>query len=343
MGDIEVGGELAQCYDVVVVGGGAAGLSGALVLSRARRRVLVVDAGEPRNAPAGGVHNYLGREGSPPAALLADGRAELAGYGGQVVAGSVRAARRLEGPLSDPAGAFAVELAGGRTVRARRLLVTTGLVDELPAVPGVAERWGREVLHCPYCHGYEVRDQTIGVLATSPMAPHIALLWRQWSADVTLFLHTAAGPTEQQREQLAARGVTVATGKVTGLQIQDDRMSGVQLGDGRSVDCQALVVTPFLAARTGVLSDLGLQPAELRMGEHVLGSRIEADPTGATAVPGVRVAGNVTDPMAQVVVSAAAGLAAAAAINTDLIAEDTELAVGAARANATSGAHPDLP
>lgn len=340
MGGIEVGGELAHRYDVVVVGGGAAGLSGALVLSRARRSVLVVDGGEPRNAPAGGVHNYLGREGTPPGTLLADGRAEVAGYGGQVVPGTVRTARRLDGPLHDPAGGFAVELTDGRTVRARRLLVTTGLVDELPAVPGVAERWGREVLHCPYCHGFEVRDQTIGVLATSPMAAQIALLWRQWSPDITLFLHTAADPTEQQREQLAARGVTVVTGKVTGLQVQDDHLTGVQLGDGRSIDCQALVVTPSLSARTSVLTDLGLQPAELHMGEHVLGSRIEADPTGATAVPGVRVAGNVTDPMAQVVVSAAAGLAAAAATNTDLIAEDTELTVATARANAASGAHP---
>ena len=166
--------ELAESYDVVVVGGGAAGLSGALGLSRARRSVLVLDAGAPRNAPADGVHNYLGREGTPPGELLAIGRAEVEGYGGRVVPATVRTARRLDGDVLD----FAVELEDGREVRARRLLVTTGLVDELPPVPGVAEQWGRGVAHCPYCHGYEVRDQPIGVLATSAMGVHVALLWR---------------------------------------------------------------------------------------------------------------------------------------------------------------------
>src|SRR5215218_455070 len=156
----------SERYDVVVVGGGAAGLSGAVALARSRRSVLVVDAGQPRNAPADGVHNYLGREGTPPAVLLADGRAELAG--------SVTAARR------DEDGDFRVTLDDGREASARRLLVTTGLVDELPELPGLAERWGRDVLHCPYCHGWEVRDQAIGILATGPNAVHQALLFRQW-------------------------------------------------------------------------------------------------------------------------------------------------------------------
>jgi thioredoxin reductase len=150
-------------YDVAVVGGGAAGLSGALALARARRSVLVVDAGEPRNAPAGHVHNYLGREGTPPAELLAAGRDEVTQYGGEIVTGRVASAAR-EGDV------FRLNLAGGGTVHARRLLVTTGLVDELPDVPGLAEQWGRGVLHCPYCHGWEVRDQRIGVLATGPLA-----------------------------------------------------------------------------------------------------------------------------------------------------------------------------
>src|SRR4051812_2274907 len=145
-------------YDVVVIGGGAAGLSGALALARARRRVLVIDAGEPRNAPAGHVHNYLGREGTPPAELLAAGRAEVGGYGGQVSGGRVTGAER-----TDDAG-FRVGLDDGRTVRARRLLVATGLVDQLPDVPGLGDLWGSDVLHCPYCHGWEVRDRAIGVL-----------------------------------------------------------------------------------------------------------------------------------------------------------------------------------
>src|SRR5215218_7641926 len=197
---------MEQRYDVVVVGGGAAGLSGALTLARARRRVLVVDAGEPRNAPAGHVHNYLGREGTQPAELLATGREEVAGYGGEFLGGRVVSAERLE-------GGFTVHLEDGDTVSARRLLVTTGLTDELPGVPGVAELWGQDVLHCPYCHGWEVRDRAIGVLG-GPMGVHGALLWRQWSADVILFRHTGANLTAEEQEQLAARGIRVVDGQV---------------------------------------------------------------------------------------------------------------------------------
>src|SRR5919107_1547066 len=174
-------------YDVVVVGGGAAGLSGALALSRARRKVLVVDAGQPRNAPAGHVHNYLGREGTPPGELLAIGREEVAGYGGEVVTGEVVGAERV-------GDVFRVDLADGSHVQARRLLVTTGLTDELPDIPGVRELWGSDVLHCPYCHGWEVRDQPVGVIASGPMAVHQALLFRQLTADLTLFLHNGPRP-----------------------------------------------------------------------------------------------------------------------------------------------------
>jgi len=154
-------------YDVVVVGGGAAGLGGALMLGRSRRSVLVVDAGEPRNAPASGVHGFLTRDGVSPAALLQVGREEVRGYGARVLDGRVASAESVD-------GGFTVTLEDGRRVGARRLLVTTGLVDELPDVPGVRERWGRDVLHCPYCHGWEVRDQPIGVLASGPMAVHRA-------------------------------------------------------------------------------------------------------------------------------------------------------------------------
>jgi len=186
------GSVVEERYDVVVVGGGAAGLSGALALVRSRRRVLVIDAGSPRNAPAGHVHNFLTRDGTPPGDLLALGRAEVAGYGGEFVDGAVAAASR------DDDG-FVVTLADGREVRARRLLVTSGLVDELPDVPGLAERWGRDVLHCPYCHGWEVRDQPIGVLATGALAVHQALMFRQLSADVTLLLHTGAARPPTRR------------------------------------------------------------------------------------------------------------------------------------------------
>jgi thioredoxin reductase len=307
-------------YDVVVVGGGTAGLGAALTLGRARRTVLVIDAGAPRNAPAGHVHNYLGREGTPPGFLLAIGRAEVAGYGGEIVTGNVTSAQPVD-------GGFHVELADGRTVSARRLLVTTGLVDELPDVPGVAERWGRDVLHCPYCHGWEVRDQAIGILATGPMAMHRTLLFRQWSADVTLFLHTAAALTDEQSEQLVARGIGVVDGEVAALEVTDDRLTGVRLTSGEVFPRQAVVVAPRFTARADVLISLGLEPTEMQIDGYVTGSYVAADPTGATAVTGVWVAGNVADLRAQVLSSAAAGGNTAAAINADLIAEETRHAV----------------
>ncbi|MGH3937465.1 MAG: NAD(P)/FAD-dependent oxidoreductase [Pseudonocardiaceae bacterium] len=297
---------MKEKYDVVVVGGGAAGLSAALTLARARRAVLVVDAGAPRNAPAGQVHNYLASEGMPPGNLLAAGRAEVTGYGGEVVTGTVTSAQPLDG--KEAGEGFRVVLADGRAVLARRLLVATGLVDELPDVPGVAERWGREVLHCAYCHGWEVRDQAIGVLTSGPLAVHQALLFRQWSADVTLFRHTGPAPSQAECEQLAARGIAVVDGEVAALEVTDDRLTGVRLRSGELIPRQAVVVAPRFTARADVLASLGLEPTEQQIDGHVVGSHVPADPTGATAIPGVWVAGNVTDLRAQVISAAAAGV-----------------------------------
>ena len=311
-------------YDVVVIGGGAAGLSGAVALARSRRTVLVIDAGSPRNAPAAGVHNYLGREGARPADLVADGRAELAGYGGRVVSGVVSSARQDQ-------GRFRVTLDDGREVSARRLLVATGLVDELPALPGVAERWGRDVLHCPYCHGWEVRNQPIGIVATGPNAVHQALLFRQLSDDVVFFRHTGPELPPEQAEQLAALGIRVVEGEVAAVEVTDDRLSGVRLASGEVVPRAAVVVAPRFTARAGVLESLGLRAQDQEMGGAVVGSAVPADPTGATAVPGVWVAGNVSDLSAQVVASAAAGLRAGAMINADLITEDARRAVAERR------------
>ena len=319
--------------EVVVIGGGAAGLSGALMLARARRSVVVVDAGAPRNAPADGVHGLLARDGTPPAELLAQGRAEVRRYGGRVVDGVVAAAVR------DGDG-FAVTLADGRAVRARRLLVTTGLVDELPDVPGLRERWGRDVLHCPYCHGWEVRDQAVGVLASGPMSVHQALLFRQWTADVTFFTHTMPAPTPEQVEQFAARGIRVVDGQVAAVEVVDDRLVGVRMDDGRLVGRDALVVATRMVARAGFLADLGLHAVEHASG---VGEHVPADPTGRTAVPGVWVAGNVTDLTAQVGAAAAAGATAAAHINADLVAEETAVAVAALRAHSAPPAPASRP
>jgi thioredoxin reductase len=326
---------MEEQYDVVVIGGGAAGLSGALSLSRARRSVLVVDSGTPRNAPADGVHNYLGREGTPPGALLAAGRAEVAGYGGEIAPGEAVAARPMD-------GGFVVDLTDGRSVRARRLLVTTGLVDELPDVPGVRELWGSDVLHCPYCHGWEVRDQAIGVLATGPGGVLKALLWRQWSADVTLFLHTGPEPTDEEWEQLAARDIAVVTGEVAAVDSDGDRLTGVRLASGRVVPRDALVVSPVFTARSAVLASLGLPVEPVGVLGHTVGSAVPSGPAGATAVPGVWVAGNVTDLMGQVITSAAAGLQAGGAINADLLFEDVRLAVEARRAPFSPAAEREL-
>ncbi len=314
-------------YDVVVVGGGPAGLSGALALSRARRSVLVVDSGTPRNAPAGHVHNYLAREGLPPAELLASGRSEVAGYGGQIEAGEVVAARPER-------RGFVLDLADGRSVGARRLLVTTGLVDELPDVPGIRELWGSDVLHCPYCHGWEVRDQPIGILASNAFGVHQALMWRQWSADITLLRHTGPEPTAEQTEELAARGITVVDGTVAGLETTAGRLSGVRLTCGEVVPRAAVVVSPTFVGRSALLESLGLDAVEVEMNGVVFGRVVPAEPSGATTVPGVWLAGNVTDPRAQVISSAAGGLNTASMLNADLIAEDTRLAVEAARAAA---------
>ena len=310
-----------QRYDVVVIGGGAAGLSGAVALARSRRTVLVVDAGQPRNAPADAMHNYLGREGARPTDLLADGRAELTGYGGEVLDGVVTGARREDD------GTFRVALEGGREVSARRLLVATGLVDELPDLPGLADRWGRDVLHCPYCHGWEVRDQPIGILATGPNAMHQALLFRQLSSDVVFFRHTGPDLAPEQVEQLTALGVRTVDDQVAGIEVTDDRLTGVRLVTGEVVARSVLVVAPRFTARAAVLESLGAPALDQEMGGSVVGSAVPGDPTGATSVPGVWVAGNVSDMSAQVVVSAAAGLRAGAMINADLVAEDARLAV----------------
>ncbi len=309
--------ELNSSCDVVVIGGGAAGLNGALMLARARRSVVVIDAGAPRNAPADGIHGLLGREGMPPAELLTRGRGEVREYGGRIVTGEVTEVTR------DDDG-FRVELADGRRARARRLLVTTGLVDELPDIAGLRERWGRDVVHCPYCHGWEVRDRAIGVIANGPMAVHGALLFRQWTDDVVLFTHTMAAPTGEAAEKLAARGIPVISGPVAALEIHDDAISGVRLADGTVVAREVITVGTRMVARSDVLRRLGLEPVEHPSGA---GEYIPVDAMGRTAVPGVWAAGNVTDLSAQVGAAAAGGAFAAAQINADLVEEETRLAV----------------
>lgn len=313
--------ETNEQYDVVVIGGGAAGLSAALVLGRARRRVLVIDAGAPRNAPAAHMQGYLSRDGMAPSELLAVGRREVAAYGVEVREGTVTGLEvSTGGDLCEPYEvSHVVRLADGASVSARRLLVTTGVHDEIVDLPGVRERWGRDLLHCPYCHGWEVRDQPLGVLGTITGSVQHALLVRQWSPDVVFFAHTYE-LSEVERRQLAARGVTVVAGEVAGLVVHDDRLTGVELVDGRSIPRSAVFVRPGIRPHPdGLLAGLGCRYDDSGF--------VVTDPTGRTTSPGVWAAGNVADPRAQVITAAGAGSAAAIAINNDLVQADVERAL----------------
>ena len=309
---------MAARFDVVLVGGGAAGLSAALVLGRARRRVAVVDAGEPRNAPAAHMHGFLSRDGMPPAQLRAAGRAEVRSYGVELI----------DGRVAGIEPGFVVRLADGETLHARRILLATGARDALPDVRGVRERWGRDLLHCPYCHGWGVRDKPLGVLGPAPGSVAHALLVRQLSDDVVFFPHTA-DPDPTELRQLRARGIAVERGAVASLVVEDDRLTGVKMADGRLTPRAAVFVRPMSQPQPdGLLAELGCAVDESGF--------VIADAVGRTSVAGVWAAGNVVDPRLQVISSAGAGSATAIAINADLVADDVEQAV----ANQVAAASP---
>jgi thioredoxin reductase len=300
-------------YDVVVIGGGAAGLSAALVLSRARRMVLVVDAGAPRNGPAAHMHGYLSRDGIPPAELLAAGRREVKGYGGHIIDGTVTDL------VPHGRSGFWALLAGGQRIRARRLLVTTGLRDELQGIPGLRDRWARDVLHCPYCHGYEVRDGQLGVLGGTPGAVRYAQIVRQWTHDLVYFSPPGI-LTSAERTELLARAIGVVEGTIKELVIDDaDHLSGVQMVDGKVIPRDALFVPPRFVPNNILLVGLGC--------DVDVNAWVAVDNTGRTSVPGVWAAGNVVDPRAQVITAAGAGSAAAIALNADLVEEDVRNAI----------------
>jgi thioredoxin reductase len=255
------------------------------------------------------MHGFLSRDGLPPADLIRLGREEAIGYGVQFVA---------DHAVSVELG-FSVRLSGDRVLAARRLLIATGATDELPSIPGLRERWGRDFLHCPYCHGWEVRDQPLGVLATGPASIEHAHLIRQWSDDLIFFAHTS-DPTEAERNEFAARGIRVVDGEVRGLVVEENRLRGVILADGRRVERAALFVRPNIRPRADALArQLG---CELDSDGFVI-----VDVAGKTTTPGVWAAGNVANPRAQVITAAGEGSAAAIAINADLVQEDVQTAL----------------
>ncbi|MEU4878040.1 NAD(P)/FAD-dependent oxidoreductase [Streptomyces sp. NPDC021608] len=306
--------------DAVVIGGGAAGLNGALILARSRRSVVVIDSGSPRNAPAEAVHGLMALDGTPPSEILRRGREQVRQYGGRVVHGKVVSAESAA-PSANGDLRFTVTLAGGRSITARRILVATGLKDVLPQVPGLAEHWGHSVVHCPYCHGWEVRDEPIGILATGPASVGHAYLFRQLTDDLTYFTH-GTDLDDDSRARFAARGIRVIDTPVTEVVDEGGALAGVRLADSQVVARRVLAVAPQMQARTEGLEGLGLPVQDLPTGRT-----FASGTDGTTEVPGVWVAGNVTDPVAQVGASAAAGALAGIDINKMLAIADTEAAL----------------
>jgi len=302
--------------DVAVIGGSAAGLAAALQLGRQRRSVIVVDSGEARNAPAAHMHGYLGHEGIALAQMLTVGREEVRSYGGEVLAGRAVSVTR------DSGSHLRVELVGGHTILARRVLAATGTVDLLPDIDGLAQQWGHGVIHCPFCHGYEVRDQRIVQIVTHPMGLHTARLIRQLTDRHTLVLDDAMAVEDAQLDTLRAGGADIVRGQVS--RIMSDAtgsLTAVELAAGDRIPADAVVISPRFRARVEPFDAIGLHASEHPAG---LGTYLETDPNGVTSVPGLYAAGNVTDPSQQVSAAAAAGSKVAAAISFDLAEDDLQ-------------------
>ncbi|KGM12493.1 methyltransferase type 12, partial [Cellulomonas bogoriensis 69B4 = DSM 16987] len=306
---------MENTWDVIVIGGGAAGLGAALMLGRARRRTLVVDAGSPRNRFAAHMHGVLGHEGTDPAELLERGRREVAGYGVQVRPGTVE---RVDATDRD----VRLTLTGGDVVTARAVVVATGITDELPDVPGLAERWGSQVLHCPYCHGWEVRDRRLGVLTTSPMSLHQAELVRQWSDTVTVFTSALGAVDTHTRQRLQARGLQLVDSPPVAVTDGEDGALAVRTEDGDVVHLDAIFTAGTPRTHDGFLAHLGLERTD-----SPVGSVLAVDPAGRTSHPRIWAAGNVVTPMGNVPMSLSAGSTTGAFVNAVLVGEDFDQAL----------------
>jgi thioredoxin reductase len=294
-------------YDVIVVGGSFAGLAAAMQLARGRRRVLVVDAGRPRNRFSHASHGFLGQDGRAPAEILATGRAEVLAYPtASFLADEAVRARAVD-------DGFELDLASGSTIAASRLVLATGVVDELPDIPGLRERWGVTVLHCPYCHGYEVADRRFGVLATGETSAHQAQLVTDWSADVTFFTNGFAVDSDQ-RDALATRGVRIEERRVVALVGDTPELSGVQLEDGETIAIDAM----FIGLRTRLASPLAEQLG-CEIEEGPFGPMIRTDPRKVTTVPGVFAAGDVARVPPNATLAAADGVIAGGSAHQSIV------------------------
>lgn len=292
--------------DCIVIGGGPGGLSAALALGRARKRVLLVDAGPRRNATATHLHNFVTRDGTPPAEFRAVGRAQLATYP-NVEVQDVGVAS-----ITGERGAFRVALASGATVEARRVLLCTGMIDELLPLDGFRELWGRSIFQCPYCHGWEVQDRAWGFLVLPATLGHFlpfALQLRGWTGDLTVFTNGAAVPAEAL-ETLRAAGVRIESAPVARLVAGDDGLRTVALADGTEVPCEILFAHPP-QRQVALVRDLGVALDD--------DGCVKTDPMKReTSVPGIFAAGDLTTRMQGAIMAASAGTHAATVINLEL-------------------------
>lgn len=302
-------------WDVVVIGGGPSGLSAALTLGRARRRTIVIDAGQPRNRFAAHMHGVLGNEGREPADLIRAGREEATTYGVAFEDGVVR-------QIDDVGSGIVVSLDDGSVHSSRSVIVSSGLADELPDIPGLAERWGSTVLHCPYCHGWEFRDQRLAVLATSSMSLHQVELVRQWSERVTMFTSPLAPLEPDIEKRLRARGIELIADPVAAVVEDDSGRAGVRLDNGDIVATDALFVAPTGRVNDGFLSTVALERSSGPMGEF-----LAVDQTGKTSNERIWAVGNVVSPPANVPMVMATGAVAAAAVNMALTNAEFDAAV----------------
>ncbi|WP_175811682.1 NAD(P)/FAD-dependent oxidoreductase [Burkholderia contaminans] len=295
-------------HEVIVIGGSFAGLSAAMQLARARRGVLVIDAGRPRNRFASHAHGFFGQDGKPPAQIVDEAAAQLAAYPTvQRIAGDVRTAER------DADGRFHVTLADGSRASADRLILATGIRDELPALPGLAERWGVSVLHCPYCHGYEVSGQRLGVLASHPLSVHQAILIPDWGP-TTWFTQGVVDANEEEAALLDARGVRIERSPVVEILGDAPRIEALRLADGQVVPVDAL----FVGAHTAMASDLA-QQLGCAFDDGPLGPVVRVDAMKQTSVAGVFAAGDASTPMTNATFASASGVMAGVAAHRSLI------------------------
>ncbi|MDQ4127569.1 MAG: NAD(P)/FAD-dependent oxidoreductase [Actinomycetota bacterium] len=313
MGHAEESGK--GCYDAVVVGAGTAGLSAALVLGRSRRRVLILDGGEPRNAPAHASHGFFTRDGAGPAELLQIGRGQLEPYPNV----EYRVQRAAEVSGSD--GAFELVLEGGETVSARKLVLATGVLDELPARPGFKELWGRGLYHCPYCHGWEVRERPLAVMAGGEAVLERVVLIRNWSRDLVA-LTDGTTPGDKGRARLAALGVPLNEKPIARLEGKGDGLEGlarVVFEDGSSLEREGLFYGPPQRQRSPLAGALGCEIVAMGPASEV----VKADPlTRETSVAGVYAVGDAGSPMQSIALASASGTTAAAFVNHALCDAD---------------------